>query len=127
MKQILRLLVTLSLQLKMLQCVFLCQHHKTIFFHFLTLKFAFTIFGLCSLLQKALEVRSSTYRIQGNRVCSLYSSQNKRMSFVCTLLACGTDQRQESIHQHPVHKQRQVCNSYPSRRRKARLLKRMER
>lgn len=45
--------------------------------------------------------------MQGN----LYSPQNTRMSFVCTLMACGTNQRKESIlqAQHILFVSRDKC------------------
>lgn len=50
------------------------------------------------------------------------------MSFVCAMMACVSGQIKESIPQtqHLLFISRQVCNSYSARRRKARLLKKME-
>lgn len=63
-----------------------------------------------------------------NPAWELVQPQNNRMSFVCTLMAVEQTKEKKAAPNttHPAQKQRQVCNSYSARSRKARFLKKRE-
>lgn len=104
----------------MLQCVFLCQCHEYIFFHFLTVKLKNTYFDFAHYCKS-----NASWEQQGN----LYSPQYNRINF-CLYFDGLWNRPKKGKHTpsttHPSCKQRQVCNSYSAIKRKARLVKKIE-